>query len=335
MKGKAVVFPDRNRVSFQTVDIPESGDDDIVVEVRHSWISAGTEGSFLRGERIAGERPYAEGDPWPFPHAAGYQKVGIVRSVGRAVQGLREGDRVFVAMSRVSGLYFAEAGHIQPSVSGADQVWKLPDETDDKSMSAYAGLVLAQVGYNCGMRPAVAPGELAVVIGDGLVGHWAAQTLAHRGAEVAMLGRHDGRLGLVEASVRKVNLRRESAGLALRGEAVAIVVDTVGAMDTVRELQPLMKRDSHLVSAGYLGTEGVVDIQKLREQEITLHTPSGWTGPRMEATIQAIREGWLKTVPLITHRYPADEAEKAWELIRGGSEACLGVLLDWEGVSEA
>ncbi|MCC3375277.1 hypothetical protein [Cohnella sp. REN36] len=331
MKGKAVVFTDRNRVSFQTVEMPEPGDDDVVVEVRHSWISAGTEGSFLRGERIAGERPYGKGDPWPFPHAAGYQKAGIVREVGRNVRDLRKGDRVFVAMSRVSGLFFAEAGHIQPSVSGADQVWKLPDEADD--LSAYAGLVLAQVGYNCGMRPAVAPGELAVVIGDGLVGHWVAQTLAHRGAAVALLGRHDGRLGLAEAPIRTVNVRRTPADSAFRGEAIAVVVDTVGAMDQVRELQQLMKRDSHLVSAGYLGTEGIVDIQKLREQEITLHTPSGWTKRRMDATLEAIRDGWLKTAPLITHRFPADEAEKAWELIRGGSEACLGVLLDWEDVS--
>ena len=39
-------------------------------------------------------------------------------------------------------------------------------------------------GYNCGTRAPLAPGEAAVVIGDGLVGHWAAQTLAWCGAAV-------------------------------------------------------------------------------------------------------------------------------------------------------
>lgn len=315
-------------MAYQTVDIPEPGDHDVVVDVRHSWISPGTESSFLRGERIAGERPCKEGDPSPFPHAAGYQKVGIVRQVGRAVTGLKVGDKAFVAMSKVSGLFFAEAGHIQPSVSAQDQVWKLPDDVED--LAVYAGLVLAQVGYNCGTRSAFRAGERAVVIGDGLVGHWAAQTLAHRGADVVMLGRHDARLGLAEQPIRTFNMKRASiAGSCLTSDEIAVVVDTVGAMETFRQLQLYMKRDSHLVSAGYLGTEGLIDIQKLREQEITLHTPSGWTDERMEATLAAIHDGWLKTKPLITHRFSAAAAAEAWEEIRTNRDSCLGVLLDW------
>jgi 2-desacetyl-2-hydroxyethyl bacteriochlorophyllide A dehydrogenase len=328
VKGKAVVFTDRNRVSFQAVDIPEPGPRDVTVDVRHSWISIGTESSFLRGERIAGERAYLEGDPWPFPHAAGYQKTGIVRAVGAEVPKLKPGDAVFVSVSRVSGLRFAEAGHIQPAVSDCGQVWKLPDDAGD--LSAYAGLVLTQVGYNCGMRAALAPGDAAVVIGDGLVGHWAAQTLVHRGAEVVMLGRHDSRLRFAEPPIRTVNVKRTDAASLFGPGSIAAVVDTVGAMDFCHRLRPSMKRDSHLVSAGYLGTAGLVDIQQLREQEITLHTPSGWTTPRMDATLEAVRAGWLKTLPLITHRYPAEQAEEAWKRIAGGSEACLGVLLDWQ-----
>jgi threonine dehydrogenase-like Zn-dependent dehydrogenase len=83
------------------------------------------------------------------------------------------------------------------------------------------------------------------------------------------------------------------------------------------------------VSAGFLGDTGTIDIQKLRGQEITLHTPSGWTGPRMEATIAAISEGWLRTSPLITHRFRAEQAAEAWSFIRGNKSGCLGVVLEW------
>jgi len=95
------------------------------------------------------------------------------------------------------------------------------------------------------------------------------------------------------------------------------------------ELKPLMKHNSHLVSAGFLGTDGLIDIQELRAQEITLHCPSGWTKERMDATLKGIEEGWLTTENLITHQYPADEAETAWEIILDKSQPCLGVVLNW------
>ncbi|QHW30890.1 zinc-binding dehydrogenase [Paenibacillus rhizovicinus] len=331
MKAEAVVFDDRERVSFKHVEVPEPGEHDVVVEVEYSWISIGTESSYLRGERISGEVPYRPGDPWPFPQVAGYQKVGVATRVGSAVTHIRPGDRVFATVSRIEGMFFDYAGHVNPAVTDGRQVWKLPE--GDVPAVAYAGAVLTQVGYNCGSRPPVERGDTAVVIGDGLVGQWAAQTLHARGAAVCMLGRREDRLRLAEAGgyARPLHTRAVDPAEELRsaGVSIGIVVDTVGSLETFRALQPLMKHDSHLVSAGYLGERGGIDIQTLREQEITLHTPSGWTTPRMDETIRGIAEGWLKTEPLITHRFPASEAAAAWQLITAKGSPCLGVILEW------
>ena len=117
MKGKAVVFTDRLKVSVQEVDIPDATDDDLVIDVTYSWISNGTESSFLRGERISGETMYKEGDPWPFPHVPGYQKVGIVRRIRKNVTGFAVGDTVFASISKVSGMFFPYGGHISPAVT--------------------------------------------------------------------------------------------------------------------------------------------------------------------------------------------------------------------------
>ena len=78
MNAEAVVFCAPNVVEFQQVTCPDPGPGDAVVRVIHSWISNGTEGSFLRGERIAGDTAYRPGDPLPFPMVAGYQKIGVV-----------------------------------------------------------------------------------------------------------------------------------------------------------------------------------------------------------------------------------------------------------------
>lgn len=326
-KGYAVVFTDRLRAEFREVALPEPAPDEIVVDVETSWISVGTESSFFRGERIAGERMYREGDPWPFPQVPGYQKVGTVRRVGPKAEGFAVGDRVFVAGSRVSGMFFPNGGHVHPAVASGRQVWKLPDGALPE---AFAGLVLTQVGVNCGMRAPAGPGTVAVVLGDGLVGQWTAQTLVHRGARVYVAGRHEERLALLPPEAEAVHTGRETVAARLpAGRAIDLLVDTVGDMAAVEALLPLLRRESHWVSAGFLGDRGRVDIQRLREQEITLHTPSGWTGPRMEATIRGIAEGWLKTLPLVTHRFPADQAKRAWELIAGRREPYLGIVLDW------
>lgn len=327
MKAHAVVFIDKEKAEYIEINVPEPGEHDVVIDVEYSWISIGTESSYFRAERVKGETPYTEGDRWPFPLVPGYQKVGIVRQIGAAVQGIGIGDRVFASVSKVSGMFEPYGGHVNPAVTPIQQVWKLPA---DASPLDYCGLVLAQVGYNCGNRPNVKTGDKAVVIGDGLVGQWAAQTLLHRGADVVVLGRHDGRLSYLPKPITGVNTRHtELVPLLETIRPISIVVDSVGDMDAFRTIQPYMKRDSHLVSAGFLGSAGMVDIQKLRGQEITLHTPSGWTTERMDATIAAISGGWLHASSLITHRFRADEAAEAWRFIQTGKSQCLGVVLSW------
>jgi 3-hydroxyethyl bacteriochlorophyllide a dehydrogenase len=328
MKAKAIVFTGVNEVEYLAVDTPEPGLEDVVVDIEYSWISVGTEQSFLRGDRVSGEQVTQPGDVLPFPQIAGYQKVGIVREVGGGVSGLSPGDRVFASISKVEGMVFDTGGHINPSVTHISQVWKLPEEGPESL--AYAPLVLAQVGYNCGMRPDISPGDRAVVIGDGLVGHWSAQTLRTRGAQVTMLGRRVDRLALLSSDIQGINISTLDAAERLDELTdIQVVVDSVGALPIFHALRPRMRLNSHLVSAGFLGTEGMIDIQELRAQEITLHSPSGWTTERMNSTLEAIADGRLTTIPLITHFFPASQGKQAWQMIMDKSEAFLGVVLDW------
>jgi 3-hydroxyethyl bacteriochlorophyllide a dehydrogenase len=321
------------RVEWQAVAVPEPGPEDVVVHVTHSWISNGTEGSFVRGERIAGDTPRAETDPLPFPHVPGYQKAGVVEWVGERVGDLRPGDVVFATISRVLGMFYAHAGHISPAVTHRSQVWKLPVDVPPVAAS---GLVLTQVGYNVGMRPAIKPGDAAVVIGDGLVGHWTAQTLKHRGARVLLLGRHDDRLDrfALAAGDKAVNTAREDAVEAVRAwaepDGVQAVCDTVGTIPLLEALIPTMRAFGHISSAGFYGPNGRIDIQKLRSRELTLHAPAGWTQERMDATLDLLARGVLTTEHLITHRFPASHAGDAFDLILSRREPALGVVLDWE-----
>ena len=331
MQANAVVFTAPNTVEYRPVTCPEPGPRDVVVRVTHSWISNGTEGSFLRGERIAGDTPYRPGDPWPFPIVAGYQKIGVAEWVGPEVTDIAVGETLFAALGKVEGMFSPWAGQVSPSVSPREQIWKIPPGVDPLACS---GLVLTQVGYNCGVRAPIAIGEGAVVIGDGMVGQWAAQTLAWRGANVVLVGRHAERLTLFgEGPLRcGVNEREQDWVQVVRERfptGVQVAVDTVGSTAVIEQLMGVMKRYGHIVSAGFYGTADQVALQPLRNRELSLDLVSGWSQSRMDATLNLIAAGHLQTLPLITHHFPVAQAADAWRLIAQKSEPVLGVILNW------
>lgn len=331
----AVVFEAPNVPTFRRIEVPEAGPEEVVVRTTWSWISNGTEGSFLRGERHNGETPASAERPAPFPIVPGYQRVGEVITAGPE-SGYEPGETVFVTITRVAGLAASHGGHVHTGPAHHSQVRRIP--ADGPPAEAYAGLVLTQVGYNCGSRPTLAPGERVVVVGDGQIGHWCAQTLVQRGATILLAGRHDARLMAHQPWVdRAVNTRREDLVEAVRAwapEGIRAIIDTIGSVETIERLFMLLRPFGHIVSAGYHHDRGKIDIQLLRFREATLHAPSGWTAERLDATLAGVRDGWLKTLPLVTDRLPAPDVAEAWRRIAEERERTLGVLLDWREVSE-
>lgn len=333
MEAKAVVFEGVGQVVFRTVAVPEPGPDDLVICTKYSLISNGTESSFLRGERVAGDTPSRAGDKLPFPQVTGYQKVGIVE---RAPENspFRRGQWVHNTVSKVGFPDQPWGGHVSVAVAPAREVYALPEGLDPVEA---AGLVLTQVGYNCGARPEVAPGATAVVVGDGLVGHWAAQTLQHRGARVVLLGKHRFRYArfVAGADDRIVDLSAvDNLDLAVAEacpNGIAVLVDTVGSNRLVEQLAPRLRWNAHVVSAGFHGTAGRIDIQMLRGKEATLHCPAGWARSRMEKTLALVAAGALRVGPLITHRMHAAQAPAAFDMILKKEQDFLGILLEWNG----
>ena len=331
MNAKAAVAFEQGRVEFANVEVPEPTEEDVVVRLEHSWISNGTESSFIRGERIAGDTPRSKGDPMPFPHVSGYQKTGVVEWAGSAASGFRPGDRVFVSVSKINGMFYSYAGHVSPSVAHHSQVWRLPQNVSSLEAS---GLILTQVGYNIGIRPPILSGESVVVIGDGMVGHWAAQTMQSRGAKVILIGKHDYRLALFarkkgDQIFNISNLETPILDFLHLQNQIVVIADTAGALATVEALYPMMKREGQIISAGFYGNDGKIDIQKMRDRELTLQAPSGWTRQRVDSTLDLLSRGLLKTSHLITHRFPIKKAHEAFDLVLNRKSPALGIVLDW------
>ena len=322
-----------NQVVIREVECPDPGPGDVVVDTITSWISPGTELSTLRGDRIYGDTSASPTTPYSFPRIVGYQKIARVVYAGADVKGINVGQVVFNTIGKVNGMFEAWGGHMARIVCPAEQIYPLPEGVDPEPFS---GAVLTQVGFNAGTRAPIKPGELAVVLGDGLVGLWTAQTLQHRGAKVWLVGRHQDRLAKFKprpgSGDRVIKQARGESVEALKRELtepIAVLVETISSLKPFMELVPHMKHDGHLVCTGFYGLDDVIHIPDIRRKELSVHTPAGWTRARMEATIDMLAKGHLDAASMITHRLPYTEAAKAYRMLSDHEDGALGVLLQW------
>lgn len=330
MTTQAVVFPRPGQVEVRRVDVPPLGEGDVLLEVEHSALSPGTERWCLTGTLVVP----GEGSP-AFPHVPGYQAAGVVREVGRAVTSLVPGDRAFsrncAAPASWDGSWWG--GHVGLHVAPEASVIRLPGSV---STAEASGLLLAQVGYNGATRPPVKPGDTAVVIGEGLVGLYAAQVLRHRGARVIVSGLQGFRLDLARRFAADEVFDASSGDLAAHvrdrfPRGVDVVVETASSAATVRLGAELLRNGGHLVLNGfYPPAESRVDWHWLRGKEITLHCPNSRTRARLEAALALIACGAVKVSPLVTHELPLSEAARAYGMLVDRQAEFLGVVLDWQ-----
>lgn len=331
MITQAVIFTKPTEVVIGELELPALGPNDALVEIEYSAISIGTERWCLLGAIQV-----AEGKLVEFPCVPGYQAAGIVREVGPAVQTVAPGDRVFSINGRVApgAVRSTWGGHQHFHVADANGLIPLPDNVSTREA---AGLVLAQVGYNGASRPRVNPGDVAVVIGDGLVGQWAGQVLRHRGAHVILAGHHPDRLALAAryaadevVDTHTVDLKEYVFSRYPQG--VPISVETASKRELIRQAVELLAYDAQFVLLGYYPEgECLIDTHWVRAKETTVYCPNGIARARMDSTLALISQGYMHVEELLTHRFPYQAAAQAYQLLLDKPADFLGIVIDWTG----
>jgi bacteriochlorophyllide a dehydrogenase len=329
MTTQAVVFPELRTAGIQQVAVPSPAEGEVLVQVEYSSISPGTERWCLTGGLVVPGEP-----PLAFPHVPGYQAAGVVREVGREVKGLSAGDRVFsrncAAPAGWKGSWWG--GHVGLHTAAEAAVIRLPEGVSTLEGS---GLLLAQVGYNGASKPPVKPGDTAVVIGEGLVGLYAAQVLRHRGAHVIVSGLVPYRLDLARRFAADEVFDASAGDLSAHirdrfPKGVDVVVETASSAATVRMAAGLLRNGGHLVMNGFYPAEqSLVDWHWLRGREITLYCPNSRTRERLEAALALAAGGALKISELVTHEVPLAEAPAAYERLLGRDASYLGIAIRW------
>jgi 3-hydroxyethyl bacteriochlorophyllide a dehydrogenase len=308
------------------VEVKEPGPADVVIRTEFSFISNGTETHVHRQEFP--EPPHQ----YPFPFVIGYQAAGIIEQIGTAGTGLRVGDRVFTWSNQVKGLTNALGGvHAERIVAPAGAVLPVPDGVEALSASA---AVVAQVGYNGASRLPDQKGAV-LVLGDGIIGQFAAQAALARGWHVLLAGRHARRLLCAQAAFPAVQTTDSDAG-ALRDQARQIlgtgpdaVIDSVGSPDSLALSQAILPAHGHLIVLGWWAGNQTLNVHAAFNTEATVHFPAGLTPIRLSATLALIRTGAIAVRPLVTHTFAGADFPKACRLLKQRGSDYLGIAIDW------
>lgn len=277
------------------------------------------------------------------PISLGYCNVGTVLEVGSGVEDFQPGDRVA-----------SNGPHAEIVCVPKNLCAKIPESVSDGTA---AFTVLGSIGLQ-GVRLAQPTlGEAFVVSGLGLIGLVTVQILKAHGCRVLGLDFSPARLELAkQLGAETFNLSsgdpipvamQFSRGRGIDGVLITAATDSD---EPVRQAAQMCRRRGRIVLVGVVGLN--LSRADFYEKELTFQVscsygpgrydtdyeqggidyPVGfvrWTEQRnFEAMLDMMAAGQIDPSPLISHRFPIENAVQAYDLI-SSTQPSLGVLLEY------
>lgn len=308
----AVILSGPGALTLGKVGLKAPSAGDVVVRVRHSGISTGTEKLFWQGTM----------PPFPgmgYPLVPGYESFGEVVET-RGETGLRAGDHVFVPGANcyedgVRGLFGGASGFL---VTPAARVARLDAAFGEKG----ALLALAATAHH-----ALVGGALPeLIIGHGTLGRLLARLMLALGGPVPTVWDIDAarREGATDYQVLSPDddPRRD----------YQTIFDASGASGLLDMLVPRLAKGGEVVLCGFYTQAISFAFPPAFMKELRLRIASEWQPADLEATRQLLDEGRLSLDGLITHRAPASDAKAAYTKAFT-DPACLKMILDWSATA--
>ncbi len=313
MDTLAVVFEQPETLTLRRLMLVSPADDDVVVAMRWSGISTGTERLLYTGLM----------PPFPglgYPLVPGYEGVGEIVEAG-PTSGRSVGQQVFIAGSKgfegARGLFGGQAARVV--VPGARTVL-LNDSVGERGVL----LALAATAYHAlgvGKRP----------LPDLIVGHGALGRLIARLTVV---------LGGAPPTVWEINPVRSHDA---RGYTVvhpdedttttySCIQEVSGANGLLDTLIGRLKPGGTIVLTGFYHEPLSFVFPPAFLREATLTVAAQWAPGDLAAVAELANTGTLDLDGLITHRFHAEQAELAYTTAFTDAH-CVKMILDWSSVA--
>lgn len=313
MKARAVVLDEPGRLSLRELALDAAGESDVVVDIRWSSISTGTERLLWSGRMP------------PFP-GMGYPLVPGYESVGRVVQagdrsGLHEGDTVFVPGANcygpVRGLFGGAAERV---VVPASRVTTVSETLGEQAVL----LALAATAYHAvsgaGQRQPIEPPDL--IVGHGVLGRLLARMTVAAGHPAVVVWERDP---VRAQGARGYTVCHPDED---RRRDYRCIYDVSGDASLLDTLIARLARGGEVVLAGFYSERVAFAFAPAFMREARIRAAAEWKRPDLLAVKSLIEDGVLDLGGLITHHETAEHADAAYRTAFGDA-ACLKMVLDW------
>jgi predicted dehydrogenase len=297
------------------------------------------------------------------PMSLGYSSAGVVVDVGADVTDFAIGDRVACSGSGYAS--HAEVTSVPRNLCvgfpspfrGEGVPSREPGEGvsfEEASFVALGGIALEAVRV---ARPEL--GHRVVVIGLGLLGQLALQLLKANGCQVLGVDLVRDKLALAEQLGADVVVNGAAADVVAAVQAFTgghgadrvIIMASTDSNQPLEQAAEICRERGRVVATGLVGLEiprnpfyekeldfvvsrawgpGMYDPD-YEERDFKYPLPYvRWTAQRnMAAFLDQVAAGRVDLEPLITHRYPFDQALDAYRMILEGEEPYIGVVLEY------
>ncbi|MEM6669252.1 MAG: chlorophyll synthesis pathway protein BchC [Pseudomonadota bacterium] len=314
MNATAVVLEGPKSISVRPVALATPQADEIVVDIRYSGVSTGTEKLFWSGSM----------PPFPgmgYPLVPGYEAAGEVVEV-RGASPFKVGDMVFAPGAncyrefdgeKLRGLFGGASSRL---VTRSDRAIRL----DTALGPASALFALAATA-----RHAIAGLDRALpnlIVGHGVLGRLLARLTIAAGGEPPVVWEKDparrGGAEGYEVIDPDADERRD----------YHTIFDAAGDANLLNELIGRMAKGGEIVLAGFYAQPLSFAFAPAFMKEARLRIAAEWTRDDLLATRSLVDSGALSLDGLVSHVGPADNAQSAYASAFSDPD-CLKMILDW------
>ncbi len=305
MQTSAVVMSAPGQVAVSRIPLSNPTAADVVVEIKWSGISAGT-------ERLLWTGTMPDFPGMGYPLVPGYESVGRVAEAG-AESGRRRGEAVFVpganCFGEVRGLFGGAAGRLVLPGSRA-----VPIEAGLGERGTLLALA-ATAHHAIGAAP-------ELIIGHGVLGRLLARLTIALGYPPPVVW-EERAARATGADGYRVTTAQEDTRRDYRA-----IYDASGDSAMLDLLIPRLARGGEIVLAGFYSGRVSFAFAHAFMREVRLRCAAEWQPADLRCVQRLAADGALSLDGLITHRSKAATAPDAYRTAFEDPD-CLKMILDW------
>jgi threonine dehydrogenase-like Zn-dependent dehydrogenase len=321
------------------------GKHEVRLKTLFSGISAGTEmTAFMGSNPYLTKRWNAEtrlfetsSASWSYPMPAiGYEEVGEVIEVGASVAKISKGQIIW-------GAWGHKSQHVETDDWCTDRILPAGADPEIGIFSQIGGIALnAVVDANIHL------GETVAIFGQGALGLMVTQMAKANGATVIAVDRMPQRLAEAakNGADHTVNGGETDAALAIKaltgGRGADVTIEISGSSRALNDAIRSTAYNSRVIACGFYQGEGAglflgEEFHHNRIQVICSQigglNPSldhRWNRLRLDQTAIALNaSGKVNFRNLISHRFKADQAQTAFDILKNAPQDALQIVLDF------